>query len=193
MEELSATDFYPPLFTAAFGTPEVTSERMSRALAQFMRSLISHRSRFDQAFTMKQPPESVLTEQERRGHGLFFSNCGSACHKDEVQAVEFPSSNGLDIVSADPGVGEGEFRVHSLRNVAVSGPYMHDGRFATLAEVIEHYSSGVKGVPRLHSALRPGGLKFTAQQKAELEAFLLTLTDSPMLTDPKFSDPFQLD
>ncbi len=191
LEELSATDFYPPLFAAAFGTPDVTSERMALALAQFMRSLISYRARFDQAFVMGQPPESVLTEQERRGHGVFIPNC-DICHTNVVHASEFEFHNGLDVVSADPGVGNGSFRAPSLRNIAVSGPYMHDGRFATLAEVIEHYSTGVKPASHLSVPfVQAGGFNFSAQQKAELEAFLNTLTDAPMLADPKFSDPFQ--
>ena len=191
IEELSATDFYPPLFTAAFGTPDVTSERIALALAQFMRSLISYRARFDEAFVMNQPPESVLTDQERRGHGVFVFNC-DFCHRNVVHASEFEFNNGLDVVSADPGAGNGSFRVPSLRNIAVSGPYMHDGRFATLAEVIEHYSSGVQPAAHLSAPpVRVGGFNFSAQEKAELEAFLNTLTDAPMLADPKFSDPFQ--
>lgn len=191
VDELSATDFYPPLFAAAFGTPDVTGERVALALAQFMRSLISYRARFDQAFLMNQPPDSVLTEQELRGQGAFVPNC-EICHTNVVQATESEFNNGLDLVSEDSGVGNGLFRAPSLRNIAVSGPYMHDGRFATLAEVIEQYSSGVQPASHLSAPLiRAGGFNFSAQQKAELEAFLNTLTDAPMLADPKFSDPFQ--
>jgi cytochrome c peroxidase len=189
VDELSATDFYPPLFKTAFGTPEVTGERISLALAQFLRSLISYRARFDEAFHMGVPRETVLTDEELRGQGVFTQSC-VFCHKDTVHTVEDVFNDGLDILSEDPGAGTGRFRTSSLRNIAASAPYMHDGRFATLSEVIEHYSSGIKAAPALGPTLIPGGFNLSLQAKTELEAFLNTLTDTPMLTDPKFSDPF---
>ena len=111
-----------------------------------------------------------------------------------------PRNNGLDLnpSTADGGVGDvtfnrkqiGKFKSPSLRNVVVTGPYMHDGRFTTLEQVIDHYSTGVKNHPNADGRLR-GRLNLSTQQKASLVAFLRTLTDEHFLTDPKFSDPFQ--
>jgi cytochrome c peroxidase len=110
--------------------------------------------------------------------------------------MEQPTNNGLDVVSADRGAN-GIFRTASLRNIAVTAPYMHDGRFATLHEVIDHYDSGVQDAPELDPLLREGGvgpprrLNLTSHQKDALEALLLTLTDDALLADPRFADPFE--
>jgi cytochrome c peroxidase len=208
VEKLAATDFYSPLFAAAFSTPEVTSERIRDALAQFVRSLISFRSRFDQGFHRMNPvdpinPAAILSPQEQRGEQLFF-NFGSlgllpfrcsSCHETGVQLMDSPSNNGLDVLSIDSG-NAGQFRAASLRNIAFSAPYMHDGRFATLREVIEHYDHGIQEAPTLSHRLRESGngtvrrLNLSASDKDALEAFLHTFTDSAFLDDPKFSDPF---
>lgn len=125
-------------------------------------------------------------------------NCGH-CHTIGVQTNDSPANNGLDAQFTDAGVGNGEFRATSLRNIAVSGPYMHDGRFATLREVIDHYDSGVNASAQLAFILRdhqgagsdfPRRLNMTEAQKQALEAFLNTFTDHQMLNDPKFADPF---
>jgi cytochrome c peroxidase len=201
-QKLAATDFYPPLFQAAFGTPEVTSDRVAKALAQFLRSLISYRAKFDLAYHPKGdeiPDEQlILTAQERRGKDLFFEfNC-AFCHTVDSGAMDDSANNGLDVVSADPGRGlpRNEFRAASLRNIAVSGPYMHDGRFATLREVIDFYDSGVQQSEWLSNLLRdlplltPRRLNLSEADKQALEAFLNTFTDTALLVDPKFSDPF---
>jgi cytochrome c peroxidase len=203
VERLNAADFYPGLFGAAFGTPAVTPERIASALAQFLRSMLSYRTRMDLAFhPLEAPgqgpqpdPAQFLTPLELQGETLFFeSNCHQ-CHMTGLQTMDFVRNNGLDLVQTDPGL-EGEFRTASLRNIAVTAPYMHDGRFATLREVIDHYDGDVVDSPDLSPQLREGGggpprrLNLTAQQKDALEAFLLVLTDEALLTDPKFSDPF---
>src|SRR4029077_783186 len=124
------------------GTPEITSERISLALSQFVRSLVSYRSKFDRAYLAVYPisdadPASVLTQQELLGADMFvLGNCGH-CHGNNVHTNNRPANNGLDTQFSDPGAGNGTFRAASLRNIAVSGPYMHDGRFATLREVID--------------------------------------------------------
>jgi cytochrome c peroxidase len=207
VEKLAATDFYGPLFTAAFGTPEVTPERIRSALAQFVRSLISFSSRFDQAFHPMNPedpinPAAVLTLEELRGEELFqnFHNTGGSlpfacgiCHRTGAHLMDIPDNNGLDVVSLDPGKA-GRFRTASLRNIAVSGPYMHDGRFATLREVIDHYDHGIQDSPQLSDIIRRDGnvpqMNLSESDKDALEAFLHTLTDPTFLNDPKFSDPF---
>ena len=210
VDKLAATDFYPPLFALAFGTPEITPERIRHALVQFVRSLISYRSRYDQVFNPMDSghpldPATVFTPAEDRGAHLFTSfytpteqlqpGACFQCHRTHVQLMDRPSNDGLDVQSADPG-NEGKFRTASLRNIAVSGPYMHDGRFATLREVIEHYDHGIQDSPQLSPELReiPDGLalrlNLSESDKDALEAFLNTLTDTAFLSDPRFSNPF---
>jgi cytochrome c peroxidase len=205
-QKLAATDFYPRLFEVAFGTPEVNRERIAKALAQFLRALLSYRSKYDQAYSgmeaNHQPtPDLVFTPEERRGDLLFSNHCGS-CHSYRIQLMRTPTTNGLDVVSADPGGAPGGvFRATSLRNVAMTAPYMHDGRFASLREVIDHYDHGVqKPIPMpsyvpldlfLPGTNEPRRLNLSEDDKNALEAFLHTLTDESFLTDPRFSDPFQ--
>jgi cytochrome c peroxidase len=199
--KLAAVDYYPPLFTAAFGSPDVTSERISRALAQFLRSMISYRSKFDAWRTsgaaLPPDPASILTPQEGRGFDVFIQGQCFHCHMTPNFEQPWAENNGIDETVTDPGnsEGRGKFRVASLRNVAVSGPYMHDGRFATLRDVIEHYDNGIKANPALSIILggmaTPRRLNLSEEDKLAFEAFLNTFTDNEFLTDPKFSDPFQ--
>lgn len=199
--KLSATDFYAPLFTAAFGDEQITADRIARAIAQFVRSILSYRSKFDRAYhAAGVDPTAVLTTQELLGAEVYVQgNCGH-CHSIGVHTNDRPANNGLDAQFTDAGAGNGEFRAASLRNIAVTGPYMHDGRFATLREVIDHYDSGVKASAQLDFLLRdhhgagsdfPRRLNLTEEQKLALEAFLNTFTDDALLNDPKFSDPFR--
>jgi cytochrome c peroxidase len=201
--KLAATDFYPPLFTAAFGTPEVTRDRIAKAVAQFLRSMISYQSRFEQAFdTMEvnQPinPSAILTAQELAGQQVWATStnvCGG-CHTDFVFTTNDAQNNGLDATITDPGYQFGKFRAASLINIAVSGPYMHDGRFSTLREVIDHYDHGIQFSFNLPGELRNAAfngsrqLNLSETDKQALEAFLNTLTDDKFLHDPKFSNPF---
>jgi cytochrome c peroxidase len=208
--KVSITPFYRPLFTAAFGTAIISSERISRALAQYLRSLTSTQSKFDRAFSTSGFGNfSVLTAQENEGRTLFNSVAGCAgCHTSNAQIASGTMNTGLDATITDPGAGpgSGRFRVPSLRNIAVSAPYMHDGRFRTLAEVVQFYDSGIQPNPALDFRLRsvppftpgqppnpaviPRRLNLTASQRAAIVAFLNTLTDSTFLTADKFSDPF---
>jgi len=222
--KLAEEEYYPPLFEDAFGTSEVTPERISRALAQFLRSMASHNSKWDRLTNFEQ-----LTDMEQLGHNIFSSwdrgGCIN-CHSGRSFAgwgSDF-ANIGLDEEYADNGLGErqkesnGMFKVPSLRNIALTAPYMHDGRFATLEEVVEHYNSGVQAHPNLHWSLRNDGgnsfpgiidfpfidpgtstslegsepirRNFTEVEKRALVAFLHTLTDEEFVTNPKFSDPF---
>ncbi|MEM6929557.1 MAG: cytochrome c peroxidase [Myxococcota bacterium] len=216
---------YPALFTYAFGDATVTSDRISRALAQFVRSITSTSSRFDAGLVVAGDVGqdfASFTPQENRGKDLFFSprgNC-AVCHVAQVggpggppgpggarnQAIFFMDvarNNGLDATTTDPGLGEvtgrmqddGKFKSPSLRNIAVTGPYMHDGRLETLEDVVEHYDSGVQDHPNLDGRLRRGGqpqrLNLSAQERAALVAFLETLTDDVLAEDPRFADPFR--
>jgi cytochrome c peroxidase len=195
---------YAPLFRAAFGDTEVTVERIARALAQFLRSMVSFHSRYDAGMVSARSVDddfANFTQEENRGKALFLRNC-SLCHLPDQQAhfiMTEPVNTGLDedTRNTDGGVGDislvpkeiGQFKSPSLRNVEFTAPYMHDGRFPTLSEVIDHYSSGGKNHPNKDVRVQP--LHFTASEKAALIAFLKTLTDQEFLTDPKFSDPFK--
>ena len=203
---LSRDGRYPELFRKAFGDSAISRERIARALAQFVRSMVSYQSKYDECLAKASSVRSDFegfTAQENRGKTLFLRRCAN-CHMPRGQAAHFimirPQNNGLD---ADPknndgGVGDltlngaqvGLFKSPSLRNVEFTAPYMHDGRFATLEAVIDHYSTGVKRHPNLSGRLRRR-LNFTTEQKAALVAFLKTLSDKKFITDPKFSDPFQ--
>ncbi len=208
---LAAEPFYTNLFTQTFGTPEVTSERISKALAQFVRSIVSTQSKYDMGVTNN---FANFTTEENLGRQIFFGQVGSAtcstCHgSDNFVPGANINNNGLENPYVDKGVGaltglasdEGLFKVPSLRNIELTAPYMHDGRFATLEEVVEFYDSGVVAHPNLSPPLRvpPGNgaasgtplrLNLTPTQKAALVAFMKTLTDTSVTTDEKFSDPF---
>lgn len=206
--------YYPVLFKKAFGDETVTSNRISLALSQFVRSIVSFQSKYDAGrnnfpVAPPPPPNAVFpnfTAQENRGKEIFLSPIGGCapCHGSETFTAPQEKNNGLDLVTADRGFGavvsntnlDATFKVTSLRNIELTAPYMHDGRFTTLEEVVEHYSSGVKNHPNLSAQLRtPGGqprlANFSAPDKAALVAFLKTLTDVNVTTDVKYSNPFK--
>lgn len=205
--KLASAAFYPPLFAAAFGTPDITRERIAAALAQFLQSLITYQSKWDSAdspMDNSEPnPAAVLSAQELQGMDIYLQHC-SMCHERFAQTNVWQANNGLDSVLTDLGTtipamqrngALGVFRAASLRNIAVSAPYMHDGRFASLREVIDHYDHGVQAGPNTDSSLmdfngNPQQLHLTEDDKLALEAFLDTFTDTGFLTNPKFSNPF---
>lgn len=216
--------YYDGLFIDAFGDDEVTPERISRALAQFVRAMASYRTRFDEGVQLADTlgaPFPNFTPQENQGKAIFLGAQGgcAACHlagpppmpggifanEAILQPVE-PINNGVDggLDNADNGVGDvsgdpmdnGLFKSPSLRNIAVTGPYMHDGRFATLAEVVDFYSDDVQPHVNLDPRLRdpqtnqPRRLNLSPAERQALVAFLETLTDEALLDDVRFSDPF---
>jgi cytochrome c peroxidase len=209
---LAAEPFYTNLFTDTFGTPDVTPERISKSLAQFVRSIVSTQSKYDRGVTNA---FANFTPQENLGRQIFFGQTPNgatciACHgTDNFVPGPNINNNGLENPYVDKGLGgitglpqdEGLFKVPSLRNIELTAPYMHDGRFATLEEVVEFYNSGVVNHPNLSPPLRvptgpgqppgpPRRLNLTDLQKAALVAFMRTLTDTSVTTDEKFSDPF---
>jgi cytochrome c peroxidase len=199
--KLSATTYYPALFAAAFGSSEITSDRVALALSQFVRSLVSVNSKFDRAFGVNGVPNfaATFTAQELAGQDLFNGRAGCArCHGTNAHISDGVHNTGLDATITDVGAGNGRFKAPSLRNIAVRPPYMHDGRFQTLEQVIAFYDSGVQNNPGLDPRLRggPGGnglplrLNLSAAERASLVAFLGTLTDNTFLTDVRFSNPF---
>jgi cytochrome c peroxidase len=206
VEILSRDDRYPGLFRKAFGDDKVTGERVGKALAQFVRSLVSYQSKYDEGRAKARSVRDDFdnfTARENQGKGLFLRRCAT-CHMPPAQDAHFvmdrPLNNGLDAdyKVADGGVGDvslrpgdlGRFKAPSLRNVELTAPYMHDGRFATLEDVIDHYSRNVKQHPNVDGRVRRR-LNFSADEKAALVAFLKTLSDQKFVTDPKYSDPFQ--
>jgi cytochrome c peroxidase len=200
VERLQNTSVYPELFKKAFGTTTIDSNLVVKAIAQFERTLVSFNSKFDKYY--HQGDTTVFTQQEKNGLNIFINKglCNH-CHvmNSLVTDREF-RNNGLDVNPADAGLmkftgvaaDKGKFKVPTLRNIAVSGPYMHDSRFTTLEAVVEHYSSGIKSNSvnlDEHLTGSGSGMNFTAQEKADLVAFLKTLTDQSFLTNPAFSDP----
>lgn len=193
VEHLKQAPHYPEMFKAAFGSPEINSDRLSRALEQFLLTLVSDDSKFDRAMR----GQAQLTAEEQRGAELFNTEFDPArgqrgadcfhCHGGPMfQSAAF-SNNGLSLTK-DAGRFDatkldgdhGKFAVPSLRNVARTAPYMHDGRFATLEEVIDHYDHGLHQSPTLdpNLAKHPSeGLQLSEADKAALVAFLKTLTD----------------
>lgn len=203
--ELNDTEYYPVLFERAFGDSAVTSDRMSKAMAQFVRSMASYQSPFDRAVeagSIASPNFAAVDDIENptqvaAGHALFQQEC-AGCHRTVAQVGDNTHNIGLPRIDADgdgqldddDGAGNQQFKVPSLRNIAMRGRFMHDGRFQTLAEVIEFYSSGVtNNGSRLGVGLQVGGFGFTEAQKASLVAFLESLTDEEFLMSELFSNP----
>jgi len=206
--------YYPSLFIKAFGNSTINSDLISKALSQFVRSIVSFQSKYDQGrqnfSTNPGPPPNAsfpnFTAQENRGKEIFLSPIGgcSPCHGSETFTAPQEKNNGLDMSTVDRGFGavlnnttlDATFKVGSLRNIELTAPYMHDGRFTTLEQVVEHYNSGVKNHPNLSPQLRlPNGqprlLNLNDADKAALVAFLKTLTDKSVTTEVKYSNPFK--
>ena len=191
---LTAKRGYAELFKSAFDSPQITGEKIGLAIEQFLLTEVSFNSRFDRSLEGKE----ALTDEEKRGFELFSTEYDPRrqqfgadcfhCHGGPLFQSQTFANNGLDSTFPDQGRGAisgknsdvGKFAVPSLRNVEVTGPYMHDGRFQTLEEVVEHYSSGVKPSPTLDPNIAkhpPGGVALTVADKKALVAFLKTLTD----------------
>jgi len=224
IHRISEAEYYPKLFESAFGTPQVTEQRIRDALKDFLVSMISLESRYDRAMHLGE--EQELNSLEALGMKVYQGKgrC-QGCHGFREMVPWGTANIGLDINYTDNGRGEvtgqdflnGQFKIPTLRNIGMTAPYMHDGRFRTLEEVIEHYDSGVRPHPNLDFRLRatdlwgpssidpfspmplvnpmtdgmePVRLNLTPLEKTALKAFLLTLTDYDLLNDPKFSDPF---
>jgi cytochrome c peroxidase len=187
--KLSQTNFYPTLFQAAFGSPDVTPDRIAKAISQFERSMVSYNSKYDDSLTGKQ----ILSPAEQAGEALFNGAARCAgCHTTTAQIGDEAMNIGLDATVTDPGAGAGRFKTPSLRNVAVRGRYMEDGRFSSLQEVVNFYSSQVVDNGNLDGRLRnPLQLNLTTEQIDDLVAFLNTLTDNTLLTSQFFSNPFK--
>lgn len=210
--KLKNTSYYPDLFYNAFGSTEITRAKISLAMTQFVNALFSKESAFDKG---QQNNFANFNPLEKYGKDLFFSErlmC-SQCHAgSNFSAPDEPggayggsgfggddpkgtANIGLDISYLDNGKGSGKFKIPSLRNIELTAPYMHDGRFKTLEEVLNHYSHGIKDHPALDGKFRANGqpkkLNLDDNEKQALMAFLRTLTDKNLISNKKFSDPFK--
>ncbi|MBL7807389.1 MAG: c-type cytochrome, partial [Saprospiraceae bacterium] len=208
--------YYAVLFKKAYGNDAtVTDERITEAIQTFVHTLSSFQSKFDQAaedrfvasnlsFTFEYDDFGKFTAQENQGKTIYLNNCAT-CHTNvaTIPRMAF-ASNGLDELPADQGVGGisnvasemGAFKIPSLRNIGLTAPYMHDGRFQTLEEVVEHYSSGIKPHVNLNVNLRkadgtPRNLHLSVAEKQALVAFLHTFTDHKLALDERFINPFK--
>jgi cytochrome c peroxidase len=211
-KKLQAIKMYPPLFAKAFGSATITGSNIVKALAQFERTLVSANSKYDQYLRGEYQP----TASELNGIALFFASpdatnhvrgasCGH-CHGGPKTFSELYHNNGLDSVPKDLGrekitgqaYDRGRFRVVTLRNIALTAPYMHDGRFKTLEEVVDHYNEHIQQSATLSVFLQNNSndgkgteLALTSQEKKDIVAFLHLLTDSSFITDKRFSNPFK--
>lgn len=213
LQELKEDASYPGLFFKAFGEEGISKEKVAKAIAQFIRTMISGSSKYDVMYkyayslplsASEQAKLQTVTPQEWAGYDLFQSLNGADCfhcHNGPMMRVEKFSNNGLDASFSDLGYGavsgnpndNGKFKVPSLRNIALTAPYMHDGRFATLDEVINHYSTGITQSATIDPLIEfafQGGVQLDPTQKSLLKQFLLTLTDEDFVNNPDFKDPF---
>ncbi len=205
INRMIATDYYPELFEKAFGSSTISMDRIQMALTQFISAMTTFNTKFDQV----QRGDAFFTAAEETGFHIFEEACGM-CHtdgqsfmlpifngntNDALNSTPFLFANGLPIENNDIGAGEwspeheGLFKAPTLRNIEKTGPYMHDGRFENLEDVMKHYNEdavedGWGGVPA-------GGFQFGDEESDAIIAFLKTLSDDTFTTDVKFSNPFE--
>lgn len=187
---LKSDNKYQRQFKKAFDSDDINSQKMLKALAQFMGSMVSAESKYDQVKAGK----LSFSDSESKGYQLFLQKCNS-CHTEPLFSDNSFRNNGLDAVSLDKGravitelsIDEGKFKVPTLRNIEVSRPYMHDGRFKNLEEVLNHYQNGVKSHKNLDDLLKTT-FNLTDDDKSNIIAFLKTLTDQNFLKNSKFSE-----
>ena len=197
LEKLRAHPEYPAMFKNAFGTEEITTADFLHALSQFMAMLVSANSPYDKY--VRNEAGGTLSADELAGLDVFMQKCAS-CHTTDLFTDQTYRNNGiLSDFTFDKGRFEvstlpddlGKFRVPSLRNVAATAPYMHNGKFKTLESVMDHYAAGVKDSPTLDPLLRRSdgtlGIPLSADEKDKLIAFLKTLTDEEFLRDARFA------
>lgn len=198
LTKLRNDDNYPELFANAFGDDEITTERLFKAMSQFIVMMVSANSKFDKW----QRGEAVtLTPDEDAGRVLFNNKCAT-CHSGTLQTDQSYRNNGLPVDPAFDDIGRErvtglpedhrKFKVPSLRNIEITFPYMHDGRLQTLEDVLDFYTDGMVESATLDTGLRRPdgslGLDITQEEKVKIIAFLKTLTDNDFLLDNRFRE-----
>ena len=231
VKKLKRHSKYPELFREAFGDTPITRHLVAKAISQFERTLISHNSKWDRVLKRSaetgqpvgQVVDDILNQSELRGFALYNSERADCFHCHGVPSAQTLltdnqfRNNGLDSMGPneynfdDKGFGvitgnrkdNGKFKTPTLRNVALTGPYMHDGRFKTLKAVIDFYSDNLQPAPNVDPNIRKhlpqsaggyfnsGGVNLTQQQKQDLINYLETFTDTTFTNNPKFSNPFK--
>jgi cytochrome c peroxidase len=199
--KLNANSTYVNEFKNAFGISTIDSSYVVKAIAQFIRTMISYNSKLDKRLRN----EISLTPSELNGYVIYVTERGDCFHCHNIDAGRLMTdnlfhNNGLDSVFTDLGRGAitgnafdyGKFLTPTLRNIALTAPYMHDGRFQTLEEVVEHYNSGGKASSTVDPLMKHvgTGLNLSNQEKADLVAFLKTMTDTSFINDTRFRSPF---
>ena len=195
INKLSNSQKYKSLFKNAYGDETVNTERIFKSMAQFMGMLYSYKSKYDLHNNGEQGGE--FTAQQTSGYNLFKSKCAQ-CHTEPLMSDFSYRNNGLSINASLQDSGRAritgnlndlyKFKVPTLRNVLQSGPYMHDGRFTSLKQVLDHYDTGINSSSTLDPLLS-SGIPLTEQEKLDIIEFLSTLSDYDFLYDPRFKDP----
>ena len=190
--KLQKSDKYKSLFLAAFGDENITGQRVLKALSQFELMLVSSNSKYDKVMRK----DALFTDQEQRGYQLFKTNCAS-CHSEPLFTNGKYENNGIPLDTTLNDIGRQriteksedylKFKVPTLRNIQFTNPYMHDGRFLKLTEVIKHYNSIKKNTNLPKQLQKP--MNLTDNERVDLVAFLLTLTDNEFLFNKRFSYP----
>ena len=210
--KLSQSKRYAPLFKQAFGSATVTPEMIGKAISQFERIIVSNQSTYDKFYEIQ---EQAFTAEEYAGFRIFFTERGQCFHCHGANGTLL--AHNLDTIFRNNGLltdqemigkglsfvtkkatDDGKFKVPTLRNIELTGPYMHDGRFATLAELMDFYSSGIKQNANLDINFTKsperleqyGGLGLTSTEKQQVIAFLKTLTDTAFTHNPAYQNPF---
>lgn len=210
IQTIEGREFYAPLFRRAYGSTAVTEERILSAVAEFVDGLGTFDSKFDRAAEASTDglnmnvPFADFTALENRGKEIYLESC-AGCHSSVFgRPVMNAANNGLSMNYEDEGIGGFTqnspdmymFKIPTLRNIALSAPYMHDGRLESLEDVVDFYSDGVADHPKLHELLRDGSgqpirLNLSSEDKMALVDFLETLTDIQYLQEERYSDPFK--
>lgn len=198
LNKLRNTAPYPAMFKKAFGTEEITTARMMKAMSQFMVMLVSDQSKYDSVIRQ----QASFSTEEQKGYALFQQKC-SNCHREPMFTDYSFRNNGIGV---GPNNDEGrypitlnpadkyKFKVPSLRNLAYTAPYMHDGRLYTLNGVLNHYTSEVQDMETLDPLLKQNGalgIPLSDDEKKSILAFLNTLNDRNFITDKRFSEESQ--
>ncbi|MBL7882634.1 MAG: c-type cytochrome, partial [Bacteroidia bacterium] len=192
VKKLQESTIYPALFNKAYNDSNITGERVLKSISQFMLTLISANSKYDSVMRK----EKQFNEQEQKGYALFKQHC-STCHTEPLFTNLAFENNGLTIDTSLLDYGRIKitkkeedslkFKVPTLRNIEFSYPYMHDGRFKSISEVLKHYTNDVQHHPTTSDKVK--NIKLSSNEKVDLTSFLLTLTDKTFLFDKQHAYP----